>query len=102
MKEVTDNDFQSAIETGVTMVDFWAPWCAPCRLVAPVLEELQQDMGDKVSIVKLNVDENPDTAGQYGITSIPTLLVFKNGALVDRTVGAGPKDHYQSLLSKHI
>ena len=102
VKEITDADFSETVNDGVVMVDFWAPWCAPCRMVAPVLDELQGEMQDQVSIVKLNVDENPETAGKYGITSIPTLLVFKDGEMVDRTVGAGPKDHYKNLLSKHI
>lgn len=100
--EITEDNFQDTIKNGVVMVDFWAPWCGPCRMVAPVLEELQTELDGKVKIVKLNVDENPTVAMQYGITSIPTLMIFKNGQLVDRTVGAGPKEFYKNLLSKHI
>ncbi|MBL8033636.1 MAG: thioredoxin [Leptospiraceae bacterium] len=102
VQEITDQNFTNKTGSGVVMVDFWAPWCGPCRMVAPVLEDLQKEMGEKVSILKMNVDENPDTATKFGITSIPTLMVFKNGELVDRTVGAAPKEHYKTLLGKHI
>lgn len=102
VKEITDDSFSQEIAKGVVMVDFWAPWCAPCRMVAPVLDDLQKDLTGKVNIVKMNVDENPQVATQYGITSIPTLMIFKNGELVERTVGAGPKDHYKNMLNKHI
>ena len=100
--ELTDDTFKNETAAGVVMVDFWAPWCAPCRMVAPVLEDLQKDVEGKAKIVKLNVDDNPNTAMAYSITSIPTLMVFKDGQLVDRTVGAGPKDHYKKILDKHI
>ncbi len=102
IKEVTDAEFSAAIANGLTMVDFWAPWCAPCRMVAPVLEDLQKEMGDSISIIKINVDENPATAQSYGITSIPTLLLFKDGQLVDRAVGAGPKDFYKKRIEKYL
>lgn len=102
VQEITDQSFVSKTASGVVMVDFWAPWCGPCRMVAPVLEDLQKEMGEQVAVVKMNVDENPETAMKFGITSIPTLMVFKNGEMVDRTVGASPKEHYKTLLSKHI
>ncbi len=102
VQEITDQSFKNKTSTGVVMVDFWAPWCGPCRMVAPVLEDLQKEMGERVSIVKMNVDENPETATQFGITSIPTLMVFKNGEMVDRTVGAAPKEHYKTILGKHV
>ncbi|MDH5718210.1 MAG: thioredoxin [Spirochaetia bacterium] len=102
LQEVTDNEFDEATKDGVVMVDFWAPWCAPCRMVTPVLDELSQEMGDKMKILKLNVDENPVTAQKFAVTSIPTLIIFKNGELVDRAIGAAPKEHYANLVEKHF
>jgi len=98
----TDQTFVTETSTGVTLVDFWAPWCGPCRMIAPVLEEIDQEMGDKVKVVKVNVDENPETAGKFGVMSIPTLLVFKNGEVVDKTIGFQPKEALVSLLNKHL
>jgi thioredoxin 1 len=80
------------------LVDFWAPWCGPCRMVAPVVEELSEDYDGKVKFVKLNTDENPVVAGKYGIRSIPTLLIFKGGEAVGQVVGFRPK----SDLAKHL
>lgn len=98
----TDQTFAAETKEGVVLVDFWAPWCGPCRMVAPVLEEVDQAMGDKVKIVKVNVDENPETASKFGVMSIPTLLVFKNGELVDKTIGYQPKEALVQLLEKHV
>ncbi|MCD7032842.1 thioredoxin [Metabacillus sp. GX 13764] len=98
---VTDQNFAAETGEGVVLVDFWAPWCGPCKMIAPVLEELDQEIGDKVKIVKLDVDENQETAGKYGVMSIPTLLVFKNGEAVDKTVGFQPKEALAELVSKH-
>ncbi|GLH64718.1 MULTISPECIES: thioredoxin [Bacillaceae] len=98
----TDQTFAAETKEGLTLVDFWAPWCGPCRMVAPVLEEVDQVMGDKVKIVKVNVDENPETASKFGVMSIPTLLVFKNGELVDKTIGYQPKEALVQLLEKHV
>ena len=90
---VSDKSFQADVLEAKepVLVDFWAEWCGPCRMIAPALEEIAGAMGDKVKIVKLNVDENPETAAKYGIQSIPTLMIFKNGELASRQIGASPK-----------
>ncbi|GAE30156.1 thioredoxin [Alkalihalobacillus hemicellulosilyticus] len=98
---VTDQTFSSETNEGVVLADFWAPWCGPCKMIAPVLEELDSEMGDKAKIVKLNVDDNQETAGKYNVMSIPTLLVFKDGEVVDQVVGFQPKDALAELLNKH-
>jgi thioredoxin 1 len=81
------------------VVDFWAEWCGPCRMIAPALEEIAGTMGNKVKVVKLNVDENPATASKYEIMSIPTLMIFKNGQLASRQVGAAPKQKLEQWIS---
>lgn len=98
----TDQTFATETGTGVVLVDFWAPWCGPCKMIGPVLEELDAEIGDKVKIVKIDVDENQETAGKFGVMSIPTLLVLKNGEVVDKTVGFQPKEALKDLLSKHM
>jgi thioredoxin 1 len=98
VKHISDADFQATVATGVTLVDFWAPWCGPCKMIAPVLEEIAGELGSKAQIVKINVDENPLVAGQYGIMSIPTLLLFKDGKKVDQKVGALPKPALKSFI----
>lgn len=100
---VTDKDFTTEVEQGGTvLVDFWAPWCGPCKMIAPVLEEIDSEVGEKLKITKLNVDENPETAGRFGVMSIPTLLVFKDGNVVDKIVGFQPKDALLGNLNKHL
>ncbi|MGV2981521.1 thioredoxin [Camelimonas sp. ID_303_24] len=91
--KVTDATFEAdVIKSDVpVVVDFWAEWCGPCRMIAPALEEISGELGDKVRIVKLNIDENPAVAAQLGIRSIPTLMVFKDGKLASQKVGAAPK-----------
>ena len=84
------------------VVDCWAPWCAPCRMVAPILEELAREYAGRISFGKLNVDENQSVALEYEIMSIPTLLVFKNGKLVDRIIGALPKNALESKIIEHL
>ncbi len=91
--EITDGNFeQEVIESGLpVLIDFWAVWCGPCRMVAPIVQEIATEYADKVKVGKLDVDNNPETAMKYGIRSIPTLLIFKGGEVVDRIVGAVPK-----------
>ncbi|ADB54240.1 thioredoxin [Conexibacter woesei] len=98
--EVTDNNFQAeVIESDVpVLVDFWAPWCGPCRMVAPVLEEIASEKGEALKIVKLNVDDNQQTAMNFEVLSIPTLILFKNGAVAKKVVGAYPKRKLEAEL----
>jgi thioredoxin 2 len=99
--DVTDQTFSREVLSfsGPVLVDCWAPWCGPCRMVAPVLEQLASEYAGRVKIAKLNVDENPATASQYGIQSIPTMLLFKNGKQVNSLVGALPKAEIERHLS---
>ncbi|MCF6092608.1 thioredoxin [Microaerobacter geothermalis] len=98
----SDQTFQNEVSNGTVVVDFWAPWCGPCKMIAPVLEEIDSEVGDKLKIVKVNVDENPESAGRFGIMSIPTLLVFKNGEPVDKIVGFQPKEALMGTINKYL
>ena len=101
---VTDESFpKEVLESSVpVLVDFWAPWCGPCRMVAPVVDEIAEQYEGQIKVVKLNTDENPQVASQYGIRSIPTLMIFKGGERVDMVVGAVPKTTLASTLEKHL
>ncbi|MEM4991931.1 thioredoxin [Priestia sp. SB1] len=96
------DNFTSEIGEGVVLVDFWAPWCGPCKMIAPILNQLDQDLNGKAQIKKLNIDEYGEIAQQYEIMSIPTMLVFKDGKPVDKALGYQPKENLANLLEKHI
>ncbi len=102
--QLTDSNFKETVLDGnqVALVDFWAEWCGPCRMIGPVVEELSHEYEGKVIIGKVNVDDNPETATQFGIRSIPTILFFKNGQLVDKQVGVVPKSVLESKLKSHL
>jgi len=103
-KEVTDATFQSDVleHDKPIMVDFWAEWCGPCRAVSPILDAIASENADKLSIVKLNVDDNPETAEKYGITSIPAMFVFEKGQVVKKVIGAKPKPALEADLAEFL
>jgi thioredoxin 1 len=98
---VSDQSFKAEVEaTGTVLVDFWAPWCGPCKMIAPILEELDKELTD-LKIAKLNVDDNPESASRFGVMSIPTLIVFKDGQPVDKIVGFQSKDALKNVVARH-
>jgi len=101
IKELTSADFDSSIKDAgkPTVVDFWAPWCGPCKALTPILEEIATELGDAASVFKVNVDDNQDVAQRYGVRAIPTLLFFKNGEKVDQVVGLTSKEDLKAKLS---
>lgn len=100
LTELSDNTFESEVlkSSEPVLVDFWAPWCGPCRMIAPMVEELASEYAGTVKVAKINIDDSPNSAQAYGISSIPTLLIFKNGEVVDRFVGVRPKSQLQEAL----
>ena len=99
-KTVTDQSFAADVlsASGPVLVDFWAEWCGPCKMIGPALEELSDELGEKVTIVKLNIDDNPDAPGKYGVRGIPTMILFKDGAPAATQVGAAPKSKLKAFI----
>lgn len=104
VKHISDNDFKAEVEDakGLVLVDFWAPWCGPCQMVGPILEELAGELGDKLKICKIDIDENKDVAGRLGVMSIPSMFLYKDGKIVESTVGARDKNGLMEMISKYI
>ena len=103
-KTVTDDSFQSDVLSAdqPVLVDFWAEWCGPCRMIAPALEEISRELEGQVTVVKLNIDDNPDAPAKYGVRGIPTMILFKNGEPAATKVGAAPKSALQSWLQGRL
>ncbi len=99
----TDSNWKQEVEQAEVpvVVDFWAPWCGPCRMVSPVIEKLSEKYNGKLKVVKVNVDDNQELAMKYGIMSIPTIMLFKGGKALDQTIGAAPSEHYERMLEKN-
>lgn len=102
LKTFTDSNFDHEISSGVTLVDFWAEWCGPCRRIAPIVEQLAGEYEGRAIVAKLNVDENPNIPGRFMIRGIPTLLLFKNGQLADTIVGLASKEEIARMIEKHL
>lgn len=101
--KISDMTFNETLnKSKVVVVDCWADWCSPCKMITPIIDKLAEEYSGRVLFTKLNVDENPKTASTYGIMSIPTLLVFKSSKLVDTIVGAVPKHHIETIMKKHV
>jgi thioredoxin 1 len=103
-KDTTDNNFASEVldADGPILVDFWAPWCGPCKQLSPLVEELSKDMGEKITVYKCNIDENPETPSKFGVRGIPTLMIFNKGKLVDTKVGSLPKSALYEWVRSNI
>ncbi len=101
---VTDDSFENDVlkASGAVLVDFWAPWCGPCKQIAPILTEIAADMGDKITIAKVDIDDNPNTPGKYGVRGIPTLMIFSDGNVQGTKVGAVTKGKLVDFINEHL
>jgi thioredoxin 1 len=103
VRQITDAEFETLVNAGKPVfIDFWAPWCGPCRMIGPIVEELAPSFTGKAEITKMNVDDNPMVAQRFGVTSIPTLMMFKDGKIVDRHIGIMPKAQLQQFIEKNL
>ena len=100
--ELNADNFESEIKNGVTLVDFWAEWCGPCKMLTPVIHELADDFAGKAKVAKLNVDECGEIAMKFGIMSIPTIIIFKDGQPAEKSIGAAPKETLAELINNHL
>jgi thioredoxin 1 len=103
-KQIKDNEFESEVINSKlpVLIDFWAEWCGPCRMLAPILDQLSEEMHDKVKIVKMNIDENPETPSKFGVRGIPTMLLFKEGKQIATKVGVQPKNALQAWINSSL
>ncbi|GAB5481595.1 MAG: thioredoxin TrxA [Parasphingorhabdus sp.] len=103
-KAITDESFEQDVlkADGPVLVDFWAEWCGPCKMIGPALEEISDELGEQVTIAKLNIDDSPDAPGKYGVRGIPTMILFNNGEPVETKVGAAPKSQLKSWLEESL
>jgi thioredoxin 1 len=104
VRQISDSEWEQTVVKSETpvLVDFWAPWCGPCRIVGPIIEELAPSYNGKLVVTKMNVDDNPAVAQKLGITSIPTMMIFKGGQVVDRAIGAMPKSELQKFIDRNL
>lgn len=100
--QIQDQNFKESVKEGVVLVDFWAPWCGPCKMIGPELDKLSDQLEGKLTVAKLNVDDNPSSAGEFGVMSIPTLKLFKNGEVVATTVGVKSAEQLAAWVEPHL
>lgn len=100
MREINDQEFANETNDGLVLIDFWAPWCGPCRMQSPILEQVAEELGDKATLMKMNVDENPETSSELGIMTIPTMIIKKDGRILDKLIGVHSKDQVTEVLNQ--